>query len=99
MAPTSDKPIISASYSSPHPPTAQVYQHELAAPLRKGQSVAEKKAYLAELRGLVALVQGEVNIFLTERMEEDKKAAGGTKDVELEAKEEQNYGEENVEDD
>lgn len=63
--------------------------------------MANKKEYLAELRGLVTLVQAEVNVFLTERMEEDKQRQGdgGSKDAEQEAKEEQNYGEENVEDD
>jgi len=41
-----------------------------------------------------------VNVFLTERMEEDKKRAGeGDKDTEQESKEEENYGEENVDDD
>lgn len=96
---TSDKPAIAASYSSPEPSLARTFQHNLATPLSREQhSVADKKAYLAELRGLVTLVQAEVNVFLTERMEEDKKAAG-TKDAELDAKEEQNYGEENVEDD
>ncbi|QKX59818.1 uncharacterized protein TRUGW13939_06960 [Talaromyces rugulosus] len=96
MAP--EKPTISASYASPEPSLARTFQHEIAAPLRRDHSVAEKKAYLSELRGLVTLVQAEVNVFLTERMEEDKKAAGA-KDAERDAKEEQNYGEENVEED
>lgn len=98
------KPAISASYSSPQPPhTSYTFRHEVAAPFPddKHESVAAKKAYLNELRGLVTLVQAEVNVFLTERMEEDKKSAGGAngKDAEQEAKEEENYGEENVEDD
>ncbi|CRG89011.1 hypothetical protein PISL3812_06046 [Talaromyces islandicus] len=94
----SEELSISASYASPEPSLARTFKHEIAAPLRREHSVAEKKAYLAELRGLVTLVQAEVNVFLTERMEEDKKATGA-KDAELDAKEEQNYGEENVEDD
>ncbi|GAM37524.1 hypothetical protein TCE0_024f07512 [Talaromyces pinophilus] len=102
------KPAISASYSSPQPPhTSYTFRHEIAAPFpsdddKKQQSVATKKAYLSELRGLVILVQAEVNVFLTERMEEDKQRAGGgatSKDAEQEEKEEENYGEENVEDD
>lgn len=101
------KPAISASYSSPQPPhTSYTFRHEIAAPFpsdhKKQVSVATKKAYLSELRGLVTLVQAEVNVFLTERMEEDKQRAGGeatSKDAEQEAKEEENYGEENVEDD
>ncbi|KUL87867.1 hypothetical protein ZTR_03277 [Talaromyces verruculosus] len=102
------KPAITASYSSPQPPhTSYTFRHEIAAPFpsdddKKQESVATKKAYLSELRGLVTLVQAEVNVFLTERMEEDKQRAGGAatgKDAEQEAKEEENYGEENVEDD
>lgn len=100
------KPAISASYSSPQPPhTSYTFRHEVAAPFpadKEQESVATKKAYLSELRGLVTLVQAEVNVFLTERMEEDKQragAAGAGKDAEQEAKEEENYGEENVEDD
>ncbi|EED15573.1 conserved hypothetical protein [Talaromyces stipitatus ATCC 10500] len=94
---TTHKPAISAAYSSSQPPhTSYTFRHKIAASLETNspqQSVAAKKAYLSELR--------EVNVFLTERMEEDKKRAGeGTgKDAEQEAKEEENYGEENVEDD
>ncbi|RAO66726.1 uncharacterized protein BHQ10_002738 [Talaromyces amestolkiae] len=98
------KPAISALYSSPQPPhTSYTFRHEIAAPFpavdKAQESVATKKAYLSELRGLVILVQAEVNVFLTERMEEDKQRAGASKDAEQEAKEEENYGEENVEDD
>ncbi|KKA23719.1 hypothetical protein T310_2259 [Rasamsonia emersonii CBS 393.64] len=103
--PSSETPAVSlhASYSSPHPPTSQTFHHPVSAPLDINGSVAAKKAYLSELRGLVTKMQGEINAFLTERMEEDKKAAEaqgqGLKDSEREAKEEENYGEENVEDD
>jgi hypothetical protein len=100
------KPAISASYSSPQPPHASyAFRHIITAPFpsddKKQESVATKKAYLSELRGLITLVQAEVNVFLTERMEEDKQRAGGyaaSKDAEQEAKEEENYGEENVDD-
>lgn len=101
------KPAISAIYSSPQPSHAsQGFRHEIAAPLpsnnQKQEFVSAKKAYLSELRGLVTLVQAEVNVFLTERMEEDKQrigVEGAGKDAEQEAKEEENYGEETVEDD
>ncbi|KAG0156598.1 hypothetical protein PDIDSM_3779 [Penicillium digitatum] len=46
---------------------------------------------------LVPKLQVQINIFLTERMEEDKKVQG--KFSEQEAKEEENYGEEVIEDD
>jgi hypothetical protein len=100
--PSSDtKPTLSASYSSPVSPTSQSFQHQVAAPLDKGGSVAAKKAYLSELRGLVTLVQTEINVFLTERMEEDKKAteAQGRQDADRDAKDEENYGEENADED
>lgn len=94
---------LQASYSSPHPPTSHTFQHLVISPLENTGSVDGKKAYLSELRGLVTELQSEINTFLTERMEEDKKAAEvqgqGLKDSEQEAKEEENYGEENVEDD
>jgi Gon7 family len=96
---TDHKQAISASYASPRPPTSQIFRHKIATVLDQEGSVANKKEYLTELRGLVTLVQAEINIFLTERMEEDKqREGGGSKDAEQEA-EEQNYGEENVEDD
>lgn len=46
-------------------------------------------------------LQDEINVFLTERMEEDKKSAEaqGSQQLEKEAKEEENYGEEVVEED
>jgi hypothetical protein len=103
--PSSETPVVSlqASYSSPHPPTSHTFQRAITSRLDNDGSVAAKKAYLSELRGLVTELQGEINVFLTERMEEDKKAVGaqgqGVKDSESEAKEEENYGEENVEED
>lgn len=99
--PSDSKPTLSASYCSPVSPTSRSFQHQVAAPLDAEGSVAAKKAYLSELRGLVTLVQSEINVFLTERMEEDKKAAEaqGRQDTDRDAKEEDNYGEENVEED
>lgn len=101
------RPAISAVYTSPQPPhTSHTFRHAIAAPLpvdndQQG-AVAAKKTYLSELRGLVTLVQTEVNAFLTERMDEDKERAGNgqaAKDAEREAKEEAIYGEETVEED
>ena len=64
----SDKQVVSASYSSPRPPTEESFRHEIATVLDAQGSVANKKQYLTELRGLVTLVQAEINVFLTERM-------------------------------
>lgn len=64
-------------------------------------SVLDKTEYLQKLRAAIASTQDEVNKELTLRMEEDKTrlaTAGGSKAVD-DAKEEENYGEEVVEED
>ncbi|KAI4134803.1 MAG: hypothetical protein LQ341_005964, partial [Variospora aurantia] len=57
-------------------------------------------SYLSTLRASVTQLQGEINAFLTEKMEEDKAlaaSAGGGVKVD-EKREEEYYGEEDVED-
>lgn len=76
-------PTLTATYSSPLVSTP----HIIVKPLSEG---AEKSSALAELRNAVGTLQGEVNAYLTERMEEGK---GGS------VVEEQKYGEEEEEDD
>ncbi|KAL1851579.1 hypothetical protein Plec18167_002721 [Paecilomyces lecythidis] len=105
MAPAvSSSGVLQAQYSSPHPPTSHTFQHQLSSTLDASaapeEAVKAKSEYLSELKGLVTKLQGEINVFLTERMEEDKKAAEaqGNKESDKEAKEEENYGEEVVED-
>lgn len=91
---------LHAVYISPQPSTqTQTFQHDLS-PAPAPSDTSSKVSYLGELRQLVPKLQDEINVFLTERMEEDKKAAEaqGRKESEKEAKEEENYGEENVED-
>lgn len=51
-----------------------------------------RAAYLSELRSAVAGLQGEINVFLTGRMEEDARMQGVKKREEEEA-EEEGYGE------
>lgn len=86
---------LSAVYSSPqsnHP-----FQHTI--PIETNNP---KQSHLASLQTLVPQLQDEINVFLTERMEEDKRTAEaqGHKSVsEKEAQEEENYGEEVVEED
>jgi Gon7 family len=58
-----------------------------------------KTAYLAELRSSVKQMQGEVNSFLTEKMEEDKKTAATNGQKGKDEVEEEKYGEEDVEED
>ncbi|KAL1995968.1 hypothetical protein VTN49DRAFT_834 [Thermomyces lanuginosus] len=105
------QPTLSAAYKSPNPPHSHTFHQPLSTPLPTQQngdsvsSVAAKTAYLSDLRASVTKLQAEINSFLTERMEEDKKMAeaqGDGKDAaqrERERKEEENYGEENVDED
>lgn len=95
---------LRAVYTSPRPST-QTFQYQLSSTPIASESpspefIKAKRAHLSELRRLVPTLQGEINVFLTEWMEEDKQAAEaqGREQLEKEAKEEENYGEENVED-
>lgn len=98
-----DMNSICAVYTSPA--STQTFEQPISSPLSNGpptEKTRTKTAYLAELRQLVPKIQTDVNVFLTERMEEDKKAAEaqGRQVSEKEAaEEEENYGEENVEED
>ncbi|CAG8976432.1 hypothetical protein HYALB_00012650 [Hymenoscyphus albidus] len=86
-------PTLTATYSSPINPS---FTHTQTLP-----SPAEKTAYLAALRKATAEMQDTINKELTTRMEDDKKLAeGATSGTKIdEAKEEDNYGEEVVEED
>lgn len=84
-------PSLRADYVSPD--SSRSFDHPVASPFPS--NTQEKVAYLADLKELVPKIQNDMNVFLTARMEEDKKSAGVS---EKEKKEEENYGEENVED-
>jgi hypothetical protein len=61
-----------------------------------------KTKYLSELRASTKLLQDDINQFLTEKMEEDKKseaAKGASGHEAIDEVEEENYGEEAGEDD
>ncbi|KAL3471830.1 EKC/KEOPS complex, subunit Gon7 [Aspergillus californicus] len=92
---------LSAAYSSPQ--LNRTFEHTITStpPKPSQEDVKVKVAYLSELRKLVPVLQTDINIFLTEQMEEDKKASEsqGRQLSDKEAKEEANYGEEVVEDD
>ncbi|KAF9895046.1 hypothetical protein FE257_004674 [Aspergillus nanangensis] len=101
-------PSIRAVYNSPdqQQPSSSTFEHHItAAPPSSSdpspENVQAKVAYLKELRKLTPVLQNDINVFLTERMEDDKKAAEaqGKKLSEKEAKEEENYGEEVMEED
>ncbi|KAH8811558.1 hypothetical protein F5884DRAFT_749928 [Xylogone sp. PMI_703] len=106
MADAQKYQILSASYQSP---TSAAFTHIEKLPAPPSESPKDRTAYLAALRGAVGELQGKINKELTSRMEEDKarEAAGqkaptgaaGKGAVIDEAKEEDNYGEEVVEED
>ena len=83
---------VSAIYAAPK--ATHAFHHHVA-PLPALDNVNAKTAYLAQLSQSARNLQNDINVFLTERMEEDKKSAAVS---EKEVKEEENYGEENVED-
>lgn len=88
---------IKAHYTSP---TAS---HNLSIPITApctNKTTAERIHYLGELRANAKTLQGDINKFLTQKMEEDKAREAGSKDKkkEDEEREEENYGEEQAED-
>ncbi|KAJ5364797.1 uncharacterized protein N7496_010510 [Penicillium cataractarum] len=85
---------LQAVYAAPD--ASKVFTHEIP-PASSTDSFAAKQSHLTTLQSLVPRLQEEINVFLTERMEEDKKTQGAIS--EKEAKEEENYGEEVVEED
>ncbi|KAF7163571.1 hypothetical protein CNMCM5623_008420 [Aspergillus felis] len=98
----SSQQVLRAVYEAPQPST-RTFEYQLSSPIASpsAENTKVKVAYLSELRSLVPKLQEEINVFLTERMEEDKKEAEaqGRQLSAKEAKEEENYGEEVVEED
>ncbi|RFU25727.1 hypothetical protein B7463_g10602, partial [Scytalidium lignicola] len=98
--------ILSATYQSP---TNAAFTHIKKLPTPPSDSTKDKTAYLSALRTATIELQEQINKELTSRMEEDKarEAAGqkaatgaaGKGAVIDEAREEDNYGEEVVEED
>lgn len=80
---------LQAVYTAPD--TSKAFEHVI--PTTDGTFTA-KQAHLSALQAQVPKLQDEINTFLTQRMEEDKKAGQTSAQ---EAKEEANYGEEVVE--
>ncbi|KAJ6179039.1 EKC/KEOPS complex subunit Gon7 [Penicillium mononematosum] len=83
---------LSAVYTAPQ--ATETFEHVISTTTG---TLAAKQAHLSALQSLVPKLQDQINVFLTERMEEDKKVQGQLSAQE--AKEEENYGEEVVEDD
>lgn len=85
---------LSATYTSPTNAPFSVTK-SLTVPV--SDDINSRTTYLANLRKAVAEVQNEVNRELTARMEEDKARDASAKAGVDDAKEEENYGEEVVE--
>lgn len=103
MSGTNDKFSLTASYTSPSNAPFTV-THELQAPPSgtTNPTVPDKTKYLQDLRKATVAMQDQINKELTQRMEQDKvqeeagKNGKTSKGVD-EAKEEDYYGEEVVE--
>lgn len=84
--------LFSATYKSP---TSEPFLHTAELPAPASNAPIHRTAYLGALRAAVGEMQEKINKDLTSRMEDDKtRAASAAVD---EAKEEDNYGEEVVE--
>ncbi|KIX07487.1 uncharacterized protein Z518_02140 [Rhinocladiella mackenziei CBS 650.93] len=92
---------LRATYNSPSGPTD--FQHVIIAPTPDNVGSIDTQAkmiYLSELRASSKMLQEEINQFLTDKMEEDKRAAGQENTSETSKQktkdelEEENYGEE-----
>ena len=82
-------PTLTANYAAPTS-SSQTFTAELPA-LASPPSTADRVAYLAELASAMKTMQKDVNEFLTQKMADDKAAD--------DAKDEETYGEEVVEED
>lgn len=86
---------VTANYTSPS--GTKDFSHSL--PSANAQNVTDKTAYLSALRSKNSELQGEINTFLTQKMEEDAANADGSasKRSKNEEREEEMYGEEDPE--
>jgi hypothetical protein len=83
---------LTATYTSPTVPSSspQVFSAALPA-LSPTPSTPDRVAYLAALQSSLKTLQGNINAFLTQKMAEDK--------ADTDAKDEETYGEEVVDED
>ncbi|KAF2005046.1 hypothetical protein P154DRAFT_571262 [Amniculicola lignicola CBS 123094] len=84
-------PSVEAVYTSPITSSPVTISSPTSLPtISSSPSTEDRVAYLAKLQTSIKTLQADVNAFLTQKMEDDKAAAGKIDD----AKEEENYGEE-----
>ncbi|KAL8380964.1 hypothetical protein RB595_005320 [Gaeumannomyces hyphopodioides] len=93
--------VVSATYKSPtNEPFTATNDITTATPIPSSTlSLEDKTKFLQDLRASVSVVQEQVNKELTRRMDEDKVREATAGNPVDEAKEEQNYGEEVVDED
>ena len=87
---------LKATYTAPEA-EGESFKQPLPA-CTKDASTEERTSYLTSLRTSITDMQDAINVFLTKKMEEDAAKAGASSAA-TDAKEEENYGEENVEED
>lgn len=87
---------LKATYTAPGA-SEESFKEALPA-VSKEVSTEERTEYLGKLRTSITSIQDQINVFLTHKMEEDNAKAGAAAAAQ-DAKEEENYGEETVEDD
>lgn len=100
MADLSDSSLLKASYHSPS--GSKVFEHVIASPQSEPPADTQAKTkYLSELRTSTKKLQDDINIFLTEKMEKDKKNqdSHALQQKSADELEEEQYGEETGEDD
>ena len=86
----------SATYTAPD--SSHVFEQIPIATI--GADVQSKKEYFTALRTSTKLLQHDINVFLTQKMEEDKAITNGASQHAIkDEEEEENYGEEKVEED
>lgn len=91
------QPRLTANYSSLS--ATKTFSSELPVSPKNTKNVEEKTTYLAALRANASNLQGELNAFLTRKMEEDKAAEGSSRRSAADEREEDFYGEEDPEKD
>ena len=98
MAPQSEEEASNATLQADYagPGDAKSFAYPL--PPASNKSTEQKTAYLSALRESVTKLQEDINVFLTSKMEEDKASASMAGSNVDDQKEEENYGEENLDD-
>lgn len=89
-------PDLKADYSAPNHEDKSFSQN--LPNCSREPATEEKTSYLTSLRLSITDMQDSINVFLTKNMEEDNQKAG-TAAANNDAKEEENYGEEAVDED